>query len=378
MTEEDCALIDQLLEFLQAATAGDFSKRFSTEDESLAGKVWQINALARILENKLTEDDEEDEDDTSELPGVILEQVSIALDSLLRGGPEPRLDLNLESHSSELWAINNILRILRERLSSLAMYGDSLEALNESFTLVTGEMLEASKESLGAINATRDDTKQIASGVKYIYESTEDVKQRMKALNQSAINGKEMAIEINKMIDEAEVVLKQLTANIGHMAELNAQISKIATGTNMLALNATIESARAGEFGKGFSIVAHEVKSLSSKTAQLTQEIEAGIESFRTLGTALEVEVRAINQKTNSMNQMSVSMELSISQQFETIERIHRALLSSAEATNSISAKMIRASEIALNADSAANNAEFAASELSDVLTSLNELLKIN
>jgi methyl-accepting chemotaxis protein len=378
LTEEDCALIDQLLEFLQAATAGDFSKRFSTEDESLAGKVWQINALARILENKLTEDDEEDEDDTSELPGVILEQVSIALDSLLRGGPEPRLDLNLESHSSELWAINNILRILRERLSSLAMYGDSLEALNESFTLVTGEMLEASKESLGAINATRDDTKQIASGVKYIYESTEDVKQRMKALNQSAINGKEMAIEINKMIDEAEVVLKQLTANIGHMAELNAQISKIATGTNMLALNATIESARAGEFGKGFSIVAHEVKSLSSKTAQLTQEIEAGIESFRTLGTALEVEVRAINQKTNSMNQMSVSMELSISQQFETIERIHRALLSSAEATNSISAKMIRASEIALNADSAANNAEFAASELSDVLTSLNELLKIN
>lgn len=378
MTEEDCALIDQLLEFLQAATAGDFSKRFSTEDESLAGKVWQINALARILENKLTEDDEEDEDDTSELPGVILEQVSVALDSLLRGGPEPRLDLNLESHSSELWAINNILRILRERLSSLAMYGDSLEALNESFTLVTGEMLEASKESLGAINATRDDTKQIASGVKYIYESTEDVKQRMKALNQSAINGKEMAIEINKMIDEAEVVLKQLTANIGHMAELNAQISKIATGTNMLALNATIESARAGEFGKGFSIVAHEVKSLSSKTAQLTQEIEAGIESFRTLGTALEVEVRAINQKTNSMNQMSVSMELSISQQFETIERIHRALLSSAEATNSISAKMIRASEIALNADSAANNAEFAASELSDVLTSLNELLKIN
>ncbi len=117
--------------------------------------------------------------------------------------------------------------------------------------------------------------------------------------------------EIDSAIDEIQSELICLTDEIEKVAEVASGIEAIAKQTNLLALNATIEAARAGDAGRGFNVVANEVKQLSSQTSNATTEIGATLttlagqtERLSLLGNrakkALEAAVREINRIAKS------------------------------------------------------------------------------
>jgi methyl-accepting chemotaxis protein len=108
-------------------------------------------------------------------------------------------------------------------------------------------------------------------------------------------------VEQARDVDRAVVVLAESLQRIGGVASV---ISGLANQTNLLALNATIESARAGDAGKSFSIVAAEVKELSRHTAKFTDEITAIIESLRTDAGAV---TNAISSMTEGINRISAA-----------------------------------------------------------------------
>ncbi len=76
-------------------------------------------------------------------------------------------------------------------------------------------------------------------------------------------------------------VIRELSQAAARIGDFIGLISNIASQTNLLALNATIEAARAGDAGKGFSVVASEVKELASQTAKATDEIESQISAIQ-------------------------------------------------------------------------------------------------
>ncbi len=148
----------------------------------------------------------------------------------------------------------------------------------------------------------------------------EEVKSSAIVLEQTVASIRTLASEV----DQAGQVVNHLSEDVSNIASVLDVIKGIAEQTNLLALNAAIEAARAGEQGRGFAVVADEVRSLASRTQQSTGEIQSMIEKLQT-GAEQAVEV---------MNRSKVSSETTI----ETAGHANKSLQVILEAIARISA----------------------------------------
>jgi methyl-accepting chemotaxis protein len=122
-------------------------------------------------------------------------------------------------------------------------------------------------------------------------------------------------------VDRAVAVLAESLQRIGGVATV---ISGLADQTNLLALNATIESARAGDAGKSFSIVAAEVKELSRDTAKFTDEIAVIIESLRTDAGAVTSAITSMTEGINRISSTTAVIRDEVAQQRDALGQLTR------------------------------------------------------
>ena len=179
-------------------------------------------------------------------------------------------------------------------------------------------------EALQATNGATDNVRTIAAATTELSASINEIASRMSESARSA----EQASTEGKAADSVALELVRAMRDIDQVVSL---ISSVAEQTNLLALNATIEAARAGDLGRGFSIVASEVKELAAQTSSATENVSGRI-----------IEIRAISQK--SQTQMQVMLQM-----VERIKQFSMAVAAAAEqqstATNSIAENVHSAAE---------------------------------
>jgi len=257
-------------------------------------------------------------------------------------------------------------------------------------------LMQHSEQAAERLQRQRSDTDQVAASVNEMSATVQEVARNAEAAavatteaDRQANNGKLVVTEAIGAIDRLASEVEEVSGAIHHLEnETNTigsvinVITEIAEQTNLLALNAAIEAARAGEQGRGFAVVADEVRSLASRTQESTEEIRRIIEHLQQ-GAVNAVRVMAAGQaragQSVEMAEKVGESLATIAEAVATIKDMNSMIASAAEeesaVANEINRNVISISEMVVeNADGAqevANNSQ----QLASVANHLEQLV---
>jgi methyl-accepting chemotaxis protein len=181
-----------------------------------------------------------------------------------------------------------------------------------------------------------------------------------------------MAAEEACRITETVKGLAESSARITDVIEL---INRIAGQTNLLALNATIEAARAGDAGKGFTVVANEVKNLANQTAKATHEIETQIGGVQAATDQAVAAIGTIVKRVEEINHVAAAIASAVEEQHAATAEIARNVQQAATGTQEVSDNIGEVTEAAAGTGAASEQVLSSARSLSRETVQLRDMV---
>ncbi|RTR40321.1 methyl-accepting chemotaxis protein [Shewanella canadensis] len=280
-----------------------------------------------------------------------------------------------------------VIEHLRGILNSIALaantVGDSTVKLSE-FTQQTNDRMHQqqseTEQTAAAMNEMTATVAEVAQSATNAADSAKDAEGNATKGNGIVQQSVSSMSLLSKQIDQTSEVITHLASESQNIGSVLDVIKGIAEQTNLLALNAAIEAARAGEQGRGFAVVADEVRTLAQRTQESTQEIESMIDGLQkgvqeAVG-AMKVgteQVYDANEKANMAGEALNEIVLSV----DNISNMNTQIATAAEEQSSvaedINRSIIAISDIAQTSTMAAQELTSSVEELSSLSESMRE-----
>lgn len=295
--------------------------------------------------------------------------------------------------NDEIGTLSNALNLMASNLKDMMR---NVDTTSQSLSQAAGKMSEISAQTSNGVLQQHDELqgastamKEMSQTVVQVSENAERAKTTTHEANNEAVEGRTIVdvttVSIESLageIDHATTVIKELeneTANIGSVLEV---IGGIADQTNLLALNAAIEAARAGEHGRGFAVVADEVRTLASRTQESTLEIQKMIENLQRGATeavsAMEHGRGTAEESVEQAGKARDSLK-SIAKAIALVADMNDAIALSSEhqltVTQEVDNNLISINNVADETAAGAGQTETASAELSTLANNLQQAL---
>lgn len=313
-----------------------------------------------------------------------------AMNEATAGNISKRLDIDGNDEIDQFGLIfNSFSHKINELVGNLARASQKIKMLAE-------EGSRGSAQTCSDTLLQQQETEQTALAMEKISASIMGVSERANNAAQAATGAKEYAIagkaDVNKTIqsiDQLATEMERAVNTAQKLADDSEQIGSvldvirgIAEQTNLLALNAAIEAARAGEQGRGFAVVADEVRTLASRTQQSTEEIQGMIEKLQ-MNTKDVVNVIAQGRDLcgASVAQSTQAGEslVNINNTVEQITDLNSEIATAVDEQSRVTAEIARSVEnintVSSRTASSAKKSDSSSQELEQVAISLNDLV---
>lgn len=247
--------------------------------------------------------------------------------------------------------INNAIHKIHDRHEGMRRLGnvfeESLQTVVESVSVSVNDLNAVSAHVAHACAQASEQSTLVASGaeeasanMQSVAAATDELTSSIGEINRqvgAAADVAASAVQKAAAMDQEIESLSAMSDKIGQVVKL---INDIASQTNLLALNATIEAARAGDLGRGFAIVAQEVKELASETARATDDINGQIMDLQEVTSKAVVANREISEAIRQVSEISASIAASVDQQTTSTSEIAHNIDVAASGTSEVTSSI--------------------------------------
>ncbi len=286
-------------------------------------------------------------------------------------------------------ALSTMQENLREAIVHIGESSSQLASAAEELNSVT-------ENSTNGLQLQSDEIQQAATAITQMSSAIDEVAKTAQATSQDSHESSRLASEGKGKVDETTSVItdmnqemhtstnviNQLADQVSSIGQILDVIRAVSEQTNLLALNAAIEAARAGEAGRGFAVVADEVRSLAHRTQESTEEIETMVKDVQTSANAAVSSMESTSQKTSMAKQVVAEAALALEQinrRITTISDSNLVIASAAEEQSNtakeVDENIINISDLAAQTVVGANQTSASAAELTRLAVELNDLV---
>ena len=240
-------------------------------------------------------------------------QLLAAVQPVFSGDLTVRVPITEDEVGTIADAYNNTIQSLRKIVSQVQSVAGKMTETSQNSGAAIGKLSHQAEEQLHEVTRALDQiqgmvvsTQAVANNAQQVEIAVQQANQTVRAGDAAMNRTVDSILAIRETVAETSKKIKRLSESSQKISKVVSLIGNFTTQTQLLALNASIEATRAGEYGRGFSVVADEVRSLARQSADATREIEKLVQDIQSetgaVSTAMDVGIQQVVGGTNLVN----------------------------------------------------------------------------